>query len=122
VSAFISTPALVAPQYVIHNAVAVLFPAWVSTGGQQPRGVDAMGQRLIMMAGVVLSLAVFAMPGALAGGVVWLLLGRLLGPAALVPAAALFTLIVLGEVLLATEWIAPAYERLDLQSVERGEA
>jgi len=121
VSAIVAAPALVAPQFIVHNAVAVFFPAWVPTGGQQPRGVDAMGQRLIMMAGVVLSLLLFALPGGLAGGVVWLALHRLLGTAALVPAAVVFTLAVLAEVLMAVELLTPAYERLDLTSVERAE-
>ena len=77
-SAIVAAPALVSPQFIVRNAVAVFFPAWVPTGGQQPRGVDAMGQRLIMMAGVVLSLLLFALPGALAGRYVWLALHRLL--------------------------------------------
>jgi hypothetical protein len=80
-----------------------------------------MGQRLIMMAGVIVSLLMFALPGAVVGGIVWVALQRLLGPAALVPATVLFTLTVLTEVLLATEWLGPAYERLDLLSVERAE-
>ena len=121
VSGIVAAPALVTPQYIVHNAVAIFFPAWVPAGMQQPRGVDAMGQRLIMMAGVVCSLLLFALPGAIAGGIVWLVLSRLLGPAALVPATVFFTLVVLIEVVLATEWLAPAYERLDLLGVERGE-
>ena len=80
-----------------------------------------MGQRLIMMAGVVLSLLLFALPGALAGGIVWLAVCRLLGASALVPATAVFTLAVMAEVLMAVELLAPAYERLDLTSVERAE-
>jgi hypothetical protein len=121
VSGIVAAPALVTPQYVVHNAVAIFFPAWVPAGMQQPRGVDAMGQRLIMMAGVVCSLLLFALPGAIAGGFVWFGLHGLLGAAALVPATVFFTLVVLIEVVLATEWLAPAYERLDLLGVERGE-
>ena len=121
VSGIVAAAALVGPQCTVHTAVAVCVPAGVPTGGPQPRGVDAMGRRLIMMAGVVLSLLLFALPGGLAGGVVWLALHRLLGTAALVPAAAVFTLAVMGEVLMAVELLAPAYERLDLTSVERPE-
>jgi hypothetical protein len=120
-SGIVAAPALVAPQYIVHNAVAVLFPAWVPTGGHQPRGVDAMGQRLIMMAGVVVSLLLFALPGMLVGGIVWFAVHQLLGTAALVPATVFFTLTVLAEVLMATELLAPAYEQLDLTSVERSE-
>jgi hypothetical protein len=119
VSGLVAAPAFVATQYVVQNAMAVFFPAWVPTGRQQPRGVDAMGQRLIMMAGVVLSLLVFALPGVFAGGMVWLALHRLLGAATLVPVSVLFSVVVLTEVVLTTEWLAPAYERLDVMSVER---
>ncbi len=120
-SAMLAAPALIAAQYVVHNAVALFFPAWVPLGSQRARGVDAMGQRLIMLAGIIVSLLIFALPGALAGGVVWFAFGRLLGPLVLVPATVLFTLIVLIEVVVATELLGPVYERLDVLSVERGE-
>jgi ABC-2 type transport system permease protein len=120
-SGIVAAPALVVPQYIVHNAIAVFFPAWVPTSLQQPRGVDAMGQRLIMLAAVIVSLLLFSVPGALAGGVVWLALRSLLDAAALLPASVAFTVTVLVEVLMATELLAPAYDRLDLTSVERSE-
>ena len=46
VSAVFVAPALVAAQYTIHNAIALFFPAWVPSGVQRTRGIDAMGQRL----------------------------------------------------------------------------
>src|SRR4051794_2972892 len=79
VSGIVAAPALVTPQYIVHNAVAIFFPAWVPAGMQQPCGVDAMGQRLIMMAGVICSLLLFALPGAIAGGLVWFAVQALLG-------------------------------------------
>ncbi len=117
----ILTPALVFSQLTIHNAAALIFPAWVPLGNQRPRGLDAMGQRLIMLGGTWFLLILSALPGALAGGIVWFALGRFIGPAALVPAAALCAVIVGIEVLLATEAIGPAYERLDVTGVERPE-
>ena len=120
-SGMLAAPALVVAQYVVHNAVTVFFPAWVPIGRQRSRGVDAMGQRLIMLAAIIVSLLVFSLPGALAGGIVWFMLRRLLGTVVLVPATALFALIVLLEALVATELLGPAYERLDVLSVERGE-
>ena len=39
----IVAPALVFAQFTIHNAVALIFPAWVPLGNQRPRGLDAMG-------------------------------------------------------------------------------
>jgi hypothetical protein len=56
-SAAILAPALIFAQLTIHNGVALLFPAWVPLGMQRPRGLDAMGQRLIMLGGTWLLLA-----------------------------------------------------------------
>ena len=117
----ILAPALVFSQLTIHNAVALMFPAWVPLGNQRPRGLDAMGQRLILLGGTWLLLILSAVPGALAGGIVWFALGRFIGPAALVPAAMVCTAIVGLEVLLATEALGPAYERLDMLAVEPAE-
>jgi hypothetical protein len=117
----IVAPALVFSQLMIHKAVALMFPAWVPLGNQRPRGLDAMGQRLIMLGGTWLLLIVTALPGAIAGGIVWFALQRFTGPAALVPAAIVCAVIVGVEVLAATEALGPAYERLDVMAVERSE-
>jgi hypothetical protein len=52
---------------------------------------------------------------------VWFALQHVIGAAALVPAALVCTAIVAVEVLLATEALGPAYERLDVLAVERAE-
>jgi putative ABC exporter len=117
----IVAPALVFAQLTIHNAAALIFPAWVPLGNQRSRGLDALGQRLIMFFGVWIVLIVATLPGAIAGGVVWLALARLVGPAAIV-AAALACVGVIGiEVLAATEALGPVYEGIDLTGVERSE-
>jgi ABC-2 type transport system permease protein len=117
----ILAPALVFAQLTIHNAVALIFPAWVPLGNQRARGLDAMGQRLILLGGTWLLLILSALPGAIAGGIVWFALRNFVGAAALVPAAIVCAVIVGVEVLLATEAIGPAYERLDVMAVERAE-
>ena len=117
----IVTPALVFAQLTIHNAVALIFPAWVPLGNQRPRGLDAMGQRLILLGGTWILLILSALPGAVVGGIVWFALQRFVGAAALVPAAIVCAVILGVEVLLATEAIGPAYERLDVLAVERSE-
>jgi hypothetical protein len=117
----ILTPALILSQLTIHNAAALIFPAWVPLGNQRPRGLDAMGQRLIMLGATWLLLALSFLPGAIVGTIVWFALQRFIGPAALVPAAVVCALTVAIEVLLATEALGPAYERLDVLAVERAE-
>jgi ABC-2 type transport system permease protein len=117
----ILAPALIFAQLTIHNAVALVFPAWVPLGNQRARGLDAMGQRLIMLGGTWLLLILSLLPGAIAGGLVWFVLQRLVGAGAMVPAAIVCTLVVGVEVMLATEAIGPVYERLDVLAVERAD-
>src|SRR5438874_5920715 len=100
IAAAMIAPAFVFAQFAIHNAAAVIFPAWVPLGTSRPKGVDAMGQRLIMFAGVLLGLVVLMAPGVIAGGILWFAFERLIGPYVLIPAAAVCTTIVLIEVLL----------------------
>jgi ABC-2 type transport system permease protein len=117
----IVAPALVFAQLTIHNAAALIFPAWVPQGYQRARGLDALGQRLIMLFGTWIALALVALPGAIAGSVVWYAFSRLLGPAAIIPAAFVFTVAIGIEVLAATEALGPAYDRIDLTAVEPAE-
>jgi putative ABC exporter len=121
VAALILAPALVAAQYTIHNAAALIFPAWVPVGSGRPRGVDAMGQRLILLGATWLMLVVALIPGLIIGAILWIAFFRFVGPWVLVPAALVCLATVAVEVLLATEALGPAYERLDITSVERPE-
>jgi ABC-2 type transport system permease protein len=117
----ILAPALIVAQFTIHNTAALLFPAWVPLGMGRPRGVDAMGQRLFMLGATWIMLVLVVAPGAIAGGILSFAFRRWVGWWILIPAAAVCTSIIAVEVLMATEALGPAYERLDLTSVERGE-
>lgn len=114
-------PALVCAQYLVQNAAALAFPGWVPLGNQRPRGVDAMGQRLIMLGGTLLIVVLLMIPGALVGGAIWFAFERWLGAAVFVLAAAACTTIVLVEILAATELLAPLFDRLDILAVEHTE-
>jgi ABC-2 type transport system permease protein len=118
-AAAVLAPALVAAQLTVHNAAAVLFPAWVSTGPQRPRGLDAMGQRLILLVGVILALIVMIGPGVIAGGIIGFVFYRFVGAVSLVPAAVVCLAIVAVEIGLVTEMLGAAYDRVDLSQVER---
>jgi hypothetical protein len=120
-AAALLAPALIFAQFTIHNGVALMFPAWVPLGNQRPRGLDAMGQRLIMLSATWLALIAMALPGAAVGSIIWFAFRRFIGISALVPAAAACAVILGIEVLLATEALGPAYERLDVTAVERAE-
>ena len=120
-AALLLMPALVFAQYLVQNAAAVIFPAWVPLGDQRPRGVDAMGQRIILLAGVLLSVAVMLLPGAFVGGILWLAFQRIVGPPIFVVGAFVCLAFVALEVLAGTEMLGPVYERLDVLAIERAE-
>ena len=64
-AAAIVAPAIVLSQTVVLNGIAVLFPAWSTLGSSRARGIDAMGQRLVMLAGILLTLLLSLLPGAI---------------------------------------------------------
>ena len=122
VAALVVAPALIFGQLVIHNGMALLFPAWVPQGAQRARGLDAMGQRIIVLGGTWLSLGLMLIPGLIPAGIAWFVLRSIVGAAAWVPAACIVTAAMVVEVFVATELLGPAYDRLDVTSVERSEA
>lgn len=118
-AALIFVPALVLAQYTIHNAAALIFPGWIPADGSRLRGVDALGQRLILFGGTFVVLLVSLLPAAIVSGMLWLVLYPVAGVWSIVPIAGLAAAIVLAEIFLATEALGPAYESLDMTSVER---
>jgi hypothetical protein len=120
-SAVVAAPAFVFAQFTIQNAAALMFPAWIPLGTQRTRGIDAMGQRLIMLGGTWLVLVAMALPGIVAGGITWFAFRHVVGVGALVPAAVVCAAIIGTEVLLATEALGPVYDRIDVTSAERAE-
>ena len=115
------TPALVLAQYTMHNAVAVVFPGWVPLGATRPRGVDAVGQRLILLIANWLGLVLALLPGILITSALSRLLRPLIGPWIIPIGALLTTAIVVAEAVLLTEALGPVFERMDVTSVERAE-
>jgi len=118
-SFLILCPGVVLAQYTVHNAVAVLFPGWVPIGPSRPRGVDAVGQRLILLLGNWIGLLLALIPGLAVMALLSFALRRALGPVVLPIGALVTTVAVFGEVWVATELLGRAYEQLDVTSVER---
>ena len=70
-SFLVLVPGAGAGAYTMHNAVAVIFPGWVPLGPSRPRGVDAVGQRLIVLLANWIGLLLALLPGiAVDGGAV----------------------------------------------------
>ena len=81
---------------LIPNAAVLLFPSWIQTGKDSPRGIEATGQRLIFALGQLLVLLLALLPVAAAFVGVFFLLDFAFGPAAAVPFAALAATIILA--------------------------
>lgn len=120
-TAMIAIPGVVIAQLVIHNGAAVLFPGWIVTGASRPRGIEAMGQQMLLFAGTVLLLAVGLLPAVVAAAVVGFPLRWLIGWTGLVPAAVVFTMVLLAESWLTTAALGRVLERTDPSAVEINE-
>jgi ABC-2 type transport system permease protein len=111
--ALLYLPAINFMGLLIHNAAAVLFPAWVHLGGVRSGGVEVLGQNMLMVVAflAVLGLAL-SVPAALGAGV-FLLLGHPAGLWALVPGSAVLLLALAGEAMLLVRWLGGVFERTD---------
>jgi len=121
VSVGLLAPMLIAGQVIIQNAAVVLFPGWIATGGARARGVEAMGQNMLMFAGTLLALAIGVLPAsAIAGGLGYVLY-LFLGWPGLLPATMLLASILVVEAGLVVMWLGRVLERTDPAQVEIAE-
>jgi Putative ABC exporter len=111
-------PVLIAGQLIIQNGAAVLFPGWIATGGSRPRGIEAMGQNMLMFAGTLLALAVGVLPAAAAAGGLGFVSYALVGWPGVLPAAILFAALLAVEAALVLTWLGRVLERTEPSQVE----
>ncbi len=122
VVAALAAPMLVVGQLVVQNAAAVLFPWWVATGPSRPRGIEAMGQNLLMFAATLVALALGLVPALLVSGAVGWVGYQLVGRAGFLAAGALFALMLVVETGAAIAWLGGVLERTDPTDVEGASA
>jgi ABC-2 type transport system permease protein len=120
-AAMLIAPGVILAQLVVQNGIAVVFPAWVAVGTARARGIEATGQRLLMMAGNIVTLVLALLPGvlvggAIAGGVYWKT-----GVLPIVIPALIVCAFLLVECWLAIEALGRVLERTDVSAVETSE-
>jgi len=120
-AAAVLAPALIVVQTIVQNGLAVLFPAWVAVGASRARGIDAMGQRLLLMGASLLTLALAILPGAIVGGGVALGVYALTGTLLIVLPALLTAVVVCAECWAATELLGRVLDRTDVTAVDPAE-
>lgn len=113
---------LILVQVLAHNALAVAFPAWARVGAGRAQGIDVMGQRMLMLAGMLLVVVVAALPAALAAALAGVAMYGAAGAvhvlACAIPAAA----VLFVEGVVAAEALGALLERTDVSSVETGQS
>lgn len=100
---------------LIPNAAVLLFPSWIPTGKDSPRGIEATGQRLIFAIGQLLVLSLTLVPATLVFLVVYFPLRLLAGPVVPVFLAAPASAIILaGEAAAGIYLLGTLFERFDV--------
>jgi hypothetical protein len=121
VSAIVVAPVLILGQVVLQNAIAVLLPAWAGLGSSRSRGIDAMGQRILLTFGTFVGLMIGLIPAALiAGGIGVTLYAMTDRVMILIPALA-SGVVVLAECWVATELLGLVLDRTDVSAIEAEE-
>jgi len=106
-------PCLTAVGLIAQNALALLMPGWIQLGKHHGRGIEAMGQRLITMAGTVVILVFAALPAGILFLAIFLAGYRFIGAAAAPVAALAAALVLLGESALAVAGLGRLFDRFD---------
>jgi ABC-2 type transport system permease protein len=117
-AALLIAPPLIIIQLIVQNGLAVLFPAWAIIGAPRTRGVEVMGQRLLLQAGILLSLLLALLPAVLVGAAAALAIYLATGLVPVVVPAVLVAAVMLAEAFLATEALGRALDRADVGSLE----
>ena len=100
---------------LIPNATVLLFPSWIQSGKDSPRGIEATGQRLIFAVGQILVLLLALVPALAAFAAVYFPMKWVLGPIFPVPFASLAaTIILAAEAWLGVRLLGKLFERFDV--------
>lgn len=109
-------PALSIGGVFVQNAAVVLFPAWLPADGERARGIEALGQRLLTLAGALVVVMGGLLPAAIVAALVGFALYGVLGVWAL-PCAGLVAAAGLSlEVGLGVMALGRAFDRMDVSS------
>lgn len=119
----LALPGVNAALLTVQNAAALLFPAWVRAPGAS-RGIEAMGQNLVLTGLTLAAAAVVLAPAAgLAAATSWGVAraaGGAAGPWAWVPGAIVGTLASLAALAPVVGWLGRVFDRTDPPATDAG--
>lgn len=112
---------LILTQVVIHNAMALFFPAWVQMAARRARGIEAFGQQLLMMAGLLAAMALAIVPAALVAAFAAAALRVALGFVPVLPVAGIAAAAMLVQNLFVVEALGGLLDKTDVSAVDPAE-
>ena len=121
IAALLLAPGLILAELTVLNGLAVLFPAWISTGATRSRGVDALGQRLFTTAGVLVTLVFALVPATMIAGVVAGGIYYVSGVLVVVIPSAIITSVLVAECFIVVEMLGRVLDRTDVSAVSPAE-
>lgn len=120
-AALLLAPGLILVELTLLNGLAVLFPAWISTGATRSRGVDALGQRLFTTAGVLLTLVIALLPASVVAATVGFGIYYFTGVILVVVPAAIVAGVLGLECFVVMEMLGRVLDRTDVSAVSPAE-
>ena len=109
----LALPAVNLLSAAIHNASALLFPAWMPLGANRKPGFEAMGQMYLTMFVTVLVLAVLLVAPAAVGALAAFPLAAVYGAWAAPVGVVVGSAVALGELRLVVRWLGGVFERTE---------
>jgi hypothetical protein len=117
IAALLVAPGIVLTQLLAQNGLAVTYPSWVALGARTG-GVDVVGQRLLIMIVVMLSLVVGLLPAVLVAGVGVGIVYLLTSTVAVAFGGALAGVVLVAEAFAASEVIGAILDRSDISVLD----
>ena len=112
-----AAPGVILVQLLIQNGLAVTFPSWVTAG--PPRGgVDAIGQRMLLILVGMVGLVLGILPAVLAGGALALVVRLVTGETSVVVPGIVAALVLVGEAALGSELVGSILDRTDVSALD----
>jgi hypothetical protein len=118
VAAALVLPGIILMQVLVQNGIAVMFPAWVTIGPGRARGVDVMGQRMFMLAGVMVVLLIAVVPAAIVAGMVAWTERAVTHRLFVVPPAVAAASVLFAQAFLGSEALGRVLDRTDISAIE----
>ena len=116
-AAMLVAPGIILVQIVVQNALAILFPAWVDLGATSARGMEVMGQRVLIAGGLIVTVGLSLFPAILVALVVSGVVRVLTGVDTVVVSAAAGSLTLVLESALVIAALGRVVDRMDASAV-----